>query len=247
MLVLRLETDHPAERFEELIRGIDNEFKVELSDDICFFFGDLGGRILVGAAGHQLLDLRNLVSFLKLSSNVESSHSHQLQFTQRHFFHGQVLVNDGSDREQRLREHLVFVMQFTEPVDQLGPRLFRDCLMTGDVVMQSVGLLLSTLHELQVLRKVFWDHLRVVNIELDLNGLNLNMGPIIAGGDIALLGIQGKVSESICMKKGIIPLGFLVVKRIKISDVVTKGSRVHVSVRLIYYNCHGDNFIMRYN
>ena len=71
-------------------------------------------------------------------------------------------------------------MQFTEPVDQLCPRLFRDCLMTGNVVMESVGLLFLTLHELQILRKVFWDHLRVVNFELNLNRLDLNMRPVIA-------------------------------------------------------------------
>lgn len=52
--------------------------------------------------------------------------------------------------------------------------------MTGNVVMESVGLLFLTLHELQILRKVFWDHLRVVNFELNLNRLDLNMRPVIA-------------------------------------------------------------------
>lgn len=49
------------------------------------------------------------------------------------------------------------------------------------------------------------------------------------------------------MEKRIVPLCFVVIQRIKISYVITEGSRVHVSVRLIYYNCHGDKFNMRYN
>lgn len=117
MLVLGLEADDLAERLKEFVGGVDDELKVEVLDDVRLHLKDLCSGELVGAAGHQLLDLRHLIGLFELGSDVEGSHADQLQLTKRHFLRSQVLVNQRNNREERFREHLVFVVQLAEPVD----------------------------------------------------------------------------------------------------------------------------------
>ena len=93
MLIFGLETDHLAERLEEFVGRVDDEIEVELLYDISLLFSDLSCSVLVGTASDQLLHLGDLISLLELGRHVESSHSHQLQLTQRHFLHRQILVN----------------------------------------------------------------------------------------------------------------------------------------------------------
>ena len=103
--------------------------------------------------------------------------------------------------------------------------------MTGDVVVESVGQLFATLHELQVLRKVLGDHLRVIDFELDLIGLDFDMRPVVAGGEIVGFGIEREVSESICVEERVVPLFSVLVLGDEVGDILAKGARVHVSVR----------------
>lgn len=81
-----------------------------------------------------MLDLRHLVGLFELGSDVQGSHADQLQFRERHFLGSQVLVDQRNNREESLREHLVFVVQLAEPIDEFRPRLLRDCPMGGEIV-----------------------------------------------------------------------------------------------------------------
>lgn len=81
-----------------------------------------------------MFDLGHLVGLFELGSDVEGSHTDQLQFSEGHFLGSQVLVDQRNNREECLREHLVFVVQLAEPIDEFCPRLFGDCPMRGEIV-----------------------------------------------------------------------------------------------------------------
>lgn len=116
MLVFGFEADHLAEWLKELVSRVDNELKVEFFDDICLFLKDLRNRVLPSTARNKLLRLRNLISLLKLSCNVHCSHTNELQLIERHILDSEVLVDQRSNGEDGLREHLVLVVEFADPV-----------------------------------------------------------------------------------------------------------------------------------
>ena len=121
VLIFGLEADDLAEWLEELVGRVDDQLEVELFDDVRFLLKDLSDGVLASTARNQLFGLWHLIGLLKLGRNVERSHSDQLQFIERDIFDSEVLVDQRSNGEDSLWEHLVLVVELTEPIQQLGP------------------------------------------------------------------------------------------------------------------------------
>lgn len=79
-----------------------------------------------GATRDELLEGRDLVGLLELGSDEEGRDADQLQLTGSYCFISEVLVDEGDDREEGFGEHLEFLVQFREPVDQLASIILTD-------------------------------------------------------------------------------------------------------------------------
>ena len=227
VLVLGLEADHLAERLEELVGGVDDQLEVELSDDVRFFLEDLRDGVLPSAAGDQLLGLWNLIGLLELGSDVQRSHSYQLQLVERHILDREVLVDQRGDGEDSLGEHLVLVVELAEPVQQLGPRLLGDGLMGGDVVGEPMAELLPAAEELHVLKEVFGHHLRVSDLQLQFRLMRERL--------VELPLAQALKKRPISHGEGVVALATIGLG-LEVGDFLAEDAGVHVSVKQINYS-----------
>ncbi len=69
------------------------------------------------------------------------------------------MIDDGSDGKDGFREHLVFIMELAQPIDQFSSRLLGHCLVRWHIVSQFMTLLLFVPEELHVFEEVFRHHL----------------------------------------------------------------------------------------
>ena len=134
VLIFGFESNDLSKRLEESVGVANDEVKIELFDDICFFFQDLGIRIKRGAAIDEILQGRHLVGLLELSSDKDGSYANQLQLVESNLFYSQIFVNQRHCCKQSLGKHFIFVVQFGKPIHQFRPLL----LGYGPVIRQIV-------------------------------------------------------------------------------------------------------------
>ena len=119
--VFGLQSCHFSQRLVEFEGGVDDEVEAEDADHIGLGFEELGCGVLVGAGRDELLDGGDLVGLLELGGDEEGGCPHQLQLSKGDCLGGEVAVDEGDHCEQGLGEHLVFVVEFGQPVYELGP------------------------------------------------------------------------------------------------------------------------------
>ncbi len=190
------------------------------------------------AASDQLLQLRHLVSLLKLGRDEERSHSHQLQLCERHFLRREILVDERNNGEDGFREHLELEVQFDEPINQLGPGVLGDAFVGGDVVGQFVGALLLLHHELQVLHEIVRHHLRVAQLQLRHHFFLLGKSAVgleisSANGRRGLSEGQGVVPAPLWVHEGVVSFVAVEIRLEEVGEFAAEDALLHVSVKLL--------------
>ena len=119
---------------------------------------------MVGTAGDKLLERRNLIGLLEFGSDEQGGDADQLQLGGWDGFVPEVLIDEGDDREDGLGEHLEFLVQLGEPVDQLPSLLLTHTFLGLQVVADLEGMFFLQLQKGQILHQVFGHHLGVLDL-----------------------------------------------------------------------------------
>ena len=230
MLIFKIKPNGLGVRLKEFVDWVDDQVEIELLNHISFFLQYLGGWVLICTTRDKLFERRNLVSLLEFGSNEQGSNPNELQFWSGHSFDPEVLIDEWYNGEDGFREHLEFLMQFRQPVDELPSLLLTNIFLCLQIVAHLEGQFLLMLQKAEILHEVFRHHLWILDLKLRHN-LLLNNKTTISWWSIGMFSDINRMITMFVVDKLWVTLVVTMCGCEYISDLFPEDSVIHVSVK----------------